>query len=61
MHFKMVRSNDDLDEKVYGIKVPKENLQTIYPDIVLVPLTAFHCVTLNRIGYGGGYYDQYIQ
>ena len=32
----------------------------IYPDVILVPLVAFD-VNLNRLGYGGGYYDRIIQ
>ena len=31
-----------------------------YPDILLVPLVAFD-KNLNRIGYGGGFYDRYIK
>ena len=42
----------------YGIPEPQE--QTIvYPDILIVPLVAFDD-HLNRLGYGGGYYDRYI-
>ena len=32
----------------------------IYPDVILVPLVAFDA-NLNRLGYGGGYYDRIIQ
>ena len=32
----------------------------VYPDILLVPLVAYD-VSLNRLGYGGGYYDRYIE
>ena len=31
-----------------------------YPDIILVPLLAFD-ERLYRLGYGGGYYDRYIE
>ena len=31
----------------------------IYPDILLIPLVAFDR-ELNRLGYGGGYYDRLI-
>ena len=31
-----------------------------YPDILFVPLVAFD-KNLNRIGYGGGFYDRYIK
>ena len=32
----------------------------VYPDILLVPLLAFN-KNKFRLGYGGGYYDRYIQ
>tara|TARA_B100000579_G_C22484225_1_gene689420 strand:+ start:49 stop:591 length:543 start_codon:yes stop_codon:yes gene_type:complete len=32
----------------------------VYPDILLVPLLAFNKKKF-RLGYGGGYYDRYIQ
>ena len=32
----------------------------VYPDILLVPLLAFNKYKF-RLGYGGGYYDRYIQ
>ena len=31
-----------------------------FPDIFLVPLVAFDN-RLNRIGYGGGFYDRYLE
>tara|TARA_B100001057_G_scaffold248083_1_gene248314 strand:+ start:645 stop:1187 length:543 start_codon:yes stop_codon:yes gene_type:complete len=43
----------------YGIPEPVSN-KVIYPDILLVPLVAFD-KSLNRIGYGGGFYDRYIK
>ena len=43
----------------YGIPEPeKKNL--VYPDILLVPLIAFDN-KMNRLGYGGGYYDRLIE
>ena len=42
----------------YGIPEPEiENI--VYPDILLIPLVAFD-LNLNRLGYGGGYYDRLI-
>ena len=32
----------------------------VYPDILLIPLVAFD-KNLNRLGYGGGYYDRFIK
>ena len=43
----------------YGIPEPISN-KIRYPDILLVPLVAFDN-QLNRIGYGGGFYDRYIK
>ena len=31
-----------------------------YPDILLVPLVGYDG-NLNRLGYGGGFYDRYIE
>ena len=42
----------------YGIPEP-EQIKKVFPDIILVPLVAFDS-RLYRIGYGGGYYDRYI-
>ena len=36
----------------------KKNI--VYPDILLIPLVAFD-KNLNRLGYGGGYYDRLIK
>ena len=43
----------------YGIPEP-EIQSIIYPDILLIPLVAFD-KNLNRLGYGGGYYDRLIE
>ena len=43
----------------YGIPEP-ESKAVVYPDILLVPLVAFD-KKLNRLGYGGGYYDRLIE
>lgn len=43
----------------YGIPEPISN-QIKYPDILLVPLVAYD-KNLNRVGYGGGFYDRYIK
>ena len=43
----------------YGIPEPKKKT-LVYPDILLVPLVAFDR-RLNRLGYGGGYYDRLIE
>ena len=43
----------------YGIPEP-ENKNIFYPDVLLIPLVAFD-KNLNRLGYGGGYYDRLIE
>ena len=43
----------------FGIPEPLPK-KKIYPDILLVPLVAFN-KNKFRLGYGGGYYDRYIQ
>jgi 5-formyltetrahydrofolate cyclo-ligase len=50
--------SDILKINKYGIPEP-ENSNIVYPDIILVPLVAFD-KNLNRLGYGGGYYDRLI-
>ncbi len=51
--------NDPLKVNRYGIPEPNSK-NIIYPDIILVPLVAFD-KNLNRLGYGGGYYDRIIE
>lgn len=43
----------------YGIIEPLSQ-KKVYPDILLVPLLAFD-KQFNRLGYGGGFYDRYIE
>jgi 5-formyltetrahydrofolate cyclo-ligase len=50
--------DDPLKINKYGIPEPFSK-KLIYPDILLVPLVAFD-KDLNRLGYGGGYYDRVI-
>ena len=50
--------DDPLKINQYGIPEPNSK-KLIYPDVILVPLVAFDN-NLNRLGYGGGYYDRVI-
>ena len=51
--------SDPLKVNRYGIPEPViKNI--VNPDILLIPLVAFD-KNLNRLGYGGGYYDRLIQ
>mgnify|MGYP000930268096 CR=1 FL=1 len=51
--------SDLLKINKYGIPEP-EKKKIVYPDILLIPLVAFD-KNLNRLGYGGGYYDRLIE
>ena len=51
--------NDPLKINKFGIPEPVSS-KIFYPDILLVPLVAYDS-SLNRLGYGGGYYDRYIE
>ena len=59
MEFYKWYKNDPLLINKYGIPEP-ETTNRVYPDILFVPLVAFD-KELNRLGYGGGFYDRYIQ
>ncbi|MDC0533493.1 5-formyltetrahydrofolate cyclo-ligase [Candidatus Pelagibacter sp.] len=52
-------SQDPLKINKYGIPEPISN-KIKYPDILLVPIVAYD-KDLNRIGYGGGFYDRYLE
>jgi 5-formyltetrahydrofolate cyclo-ligase len=51
--------NEPLKINKYGIPEPDSKM-LVYPDILLIPLVAFD-KRLNRLGYGGGYYDRFIE
>jgi 5-formyltetrahydrofolate cyclo-ligase len=59
MHFYKWSFNKPLKINRYGIPEPSSNI-LMYPDVLLVPLVAFD-EKLNRLGYGGGYYDRLIE
>jgi len=59
MNFYKWSFSDPLKINKYGIPEPK-NKNIVWPDILLVPLVAFD-KNLNRLGYGGGYYDRLIK
>ena len=59
MNFLKWSTNDPLKINKFGIPEPI-SLKIVVPDILLVPLVSFD-VELNRLGYGGGFYDRYIE
>tara|TARA_B100000963_G_scaffold32269_1_gene24014 strand:+ start:753 stop:1292 length:540 start_codon:yes stop_codon:yes gene_type:complete len=59
MNFFHWSTKDPLKINKYGIPEPTSSKNKV-PDILLVPLVAFD-KKLNRIGYGGGFYDRYIK
>ena len=58
MDFHSWSFSEPLKINKYGIPEP-ENKNIVYPDVLLIPLVAFD-KNLNRLGYGGGYYDRLI-
>ncbi len=59
MDFFEWRNSDPLKINEYGIVEPI-SLNKVYPDIIFVPLVAYD-KNLNRLGYGGGFYDRYLE
>tara|TARA_B100000902_G_scaffold249149_1_gene235766 strand:+ start:794 stop:1333 length:540 start_codon:yes stop_codon:yes gene_type:complete len=59
MDFYEFKFNDPMYINNLGIPEPKKRGKII-PNILLMPLVAYD-KNLNRIGYGGGYYDRYIK
>jgi 5-formyltetrahydrofolate cyclo-ligase len=59
MNFLQWSRNDPLIINKFGIPEPISS-NIIDPDILLVPLVSFDS-KLNRLGYGGGFYDRYIE
>ena len=59
MDFFEWKNNDPLKINKYGIAEPI-SAKKIYPDIIFVPLVAYDD-HLNRLGYGGGFYDRYLK
>jgi 5-formyltetrahydrofolate cyclo-ligase len=59
MNFSKWSRNDPLKINKYGIPEPVSS-KILYPDILLIPLVGYDN-NLNRLGYGGGFYDRYIE
>ena len=59
MNFFQWSPNDPLAINKFGIPEPISKIVK-YPDVLFVPLVAFD-KNFNRVGYGGGFYDRYIE
>ncbi len=63
MRFYKIGSNSDIEISTWGIPEPKPAIQNLVKpqelQIVLIPLLAFD-KNGHRIGYGKGFYDQYL-
>ena len=58
MEFYKYSFKDELYLNKYGIPEPKKK-KIVHPDVLFVPLVGFD-ERLYRLGYGGGYYDRYL-
>mgnify|MGYP001382118162 FL=1 len=59
MDFYIWEKYNPLTVNSLGIPQPIK-LKKVYPDILFVPIVAFDKYR-NRIGYGGGFYDRYLE
>ncbi len=59
MDFFMWEKNNPLMVNSLGIPQPIK-MKKVYPDVLFVPIVAFDKYR-NRIGYGGGFYDRYLE
>ena len=59
MNFYLWDLNEPLNVNKYGIPEPRLKKKVV-PDILLIPMVAYDD-KLNRLGYGGGYYDRFLK
>ncbi len=63
MEFHRIRSFEDVKEGKYGIPEPV-NTEVVNPEktkaVLLIPCVAFD-ESGHRLGYGGGYYDRFVE
>ena len=58
MNFYLWNFNEPLNVNKYGIPEPKLK-KKVMPSLLLIPMVAYDN-KLNRLGYGGGYYDRFL-
>jgi len=59
MYFGKWEKNDVMKINKFGMLEPLKQYKKIDPNIMLIPLLAFD-KSNNRLGYGGGFYDRYL-
>lgn len=55
--FRQWSPGDPLERDAMGIQTPNSKAKKVQPELLLVPVLAFDSFG-NRLGYGGGFYDQ---
>lgn len=63
MKYYAITSYDDLEEGYFGIREPKHELlqEVVCEDgLMILPGVAFD-LNRHRVGYGGGFYDRYLE
>ena len=60
MIFKLWKNQEPLTFTKYKIYSPSESNRSVFPDFLVVPCLAFDNLG-NRLGYGSGHYDKYLE
>ena len=60
MNFYKYSFKDPLKVNKLGIPEPISSVNKVVPDLIFVPLVGYDN-NLNRLGYGGGFYDRYFE
>lgn len=60
MNFHAYEIGDELQPNKFGILEPLPTAKIVEPQALIIPMLAFD-YDKNRLGYGGGYYDRYMQ